>query len=197
MLDYQSCNHCHKKSILYIDMCGCNKVRNSKPATVVNPNSFLQRLRSGGSPHVVPRTARQETVNTSMWGPPLWKMMHILSTFHPDTVVSHEEFMKLWDQLFVALKEEIPCPECRSHVQNWLSKNPDFRSRGIKQYILDLHNDVNARRSVALWTIQQVETTYSVGGKEKQLSFIPLLISSVSMMQKVTNSLQTLLASVS
>ena len=178
-------------------MCGCNKGRNSRPAPAVQPNSFISNLRNRASGRIVPK-AVQENVNTSMWGPPLWKMMHILSSFNPDyTLLTQEDFMKLWDQLFLGLKEEIPCPECRSHVQQWVSKNPDFRSRGIQQYILDLHNDVNARRSVALWTIEQVQTTYTVGGKEKQLSFIPLLISSVSMMQKVTSSLQILLASVS
>lgn len=177
-------------------MCGCNKGRNSKPAPVANPNSFISHLRNRG--RIVPKVAPPEPVNTSTWGPPLWRMMHILSSVILEyTLLTQEDYMKLWEQLFIGLKEEIPCLECRSHVQNWLSKNPDFRSRGIQQYILDLHNDVNVRRSVAPWTIQQVETTYSVGGKEKQLSFIPLLISSVSMMPKVTSSLQILLASVS
>jgi hypothetical protein len=179
-------------------MCGCNKERNSRsaPAPVANPNSFINNLRNRA--RIVPKAVPHENVNTSMWGPPLWRMMHILSSVILDyTLLTQEDYMKLWEQLFLGLKEEIPCPECRSHVQNWLSKNPDFRSRGIQQYILDLHNDVNVRRGVAQWTIQQVETTYSVGGKEKQLSLIPLLISSVSMMPKVTSSIQILLASVS
>lgn len=130
--------------------------------------------------------------DTTRWGPPLWKMMHILAHAQ-DPSASVDS----WTTLFKALQEELPCPVCRSHAARWFRRNPDFRSIGIQQYLLNLHNDINRRNRVARWTLQQAETTYSAGGKEHQLALIPLLMSSVAMMPTVTSTLQAIAASVS
>ena len=178
-------------------MCGCNKNRGqSANAPVAGNNSILGRLRNRATngmtaPHVAQVSSE---IDPSRWGPPLWKMLHILAFA---TSASGMDLSEEWNALFQALQKELPCPVCRSHVQEWFNTHTEFREIGIQQFILNLHNDVNARRRVPLWSIQQVETTYSAGGKEKQLSLLPLLLSSVSMMQMTTTTLQIILASVS
>lgn len=171
-------------------MCGCNKGKIQQYA-VPNTNSILSRLRNARK-----NTIQSHATSTpgNPWGNPLWKIMHILA-FASSEMSS--ELSSSWQIFFRALQNELPCSVCRTHVQEWLKQNPDFLSVGIQQYILNLHNNVNARRGVALWTLQQVETTYSVGGKEKQLSLVTLLISSISIMSETTAAIQTLLASVS
>lgn len=187
-------------------MCGCNKGKGVNAATRnVQPNTALGRLRnrySGGiQPHVsngrnpvpVPTVPVPDT-DVSRWGPPLWKMMHILAFATSDSGV---DATAEWSALFQALQNELPCPVCRSHAQEWFKTNPAVSSTGIQQYLLDFHNNVNARRQVPLWTIQQIQSTYSVGGREYQTSLFPLLLSSVSMMPSATIALQNILASVS
>ena len=177
-------------------MCGCNKGKIQQPA-VTNPNSILTRLRNAGRKPIQSHAASASasaSASGNPWGNPLWKIMHILA-FASSEMSS--ELASLWQRFFLSLQNELPCPVCRKHVQEWLKQNPDFLSVGIQQYILNLHNDVNSRRGVALWTLQQAETTYSVGGKEKQLSLVPLLMTSISMMPETTAAIQTLLASVS
>ena len=120
-------------------------------------------------------------------------MLHILAFA---TSVSGLDLSGEWNALFQVLQKELPCDVCRGHAQEWLRKNP-VTPRDIQPFVANFHNDVNARRRVPLWTIQQVVTTYSAGGKEKQISLVPLLLSSVSMMPGTTKSLQSLLASVS
>jgi hypothetical protein len=178
-------------------MCGCNKGRIQPTVPETHSNSILAHLRNRGLQHVAAPAPRyihasgHAYIETSKWGPPLWKMMHILS------VASTELDTTAWMSLFQALQDELPCPVCRSHAQEWLKQNPDFTTMGIQQYVLQFHNQVNARRNVPLWSIQQVQTTYSVGGKEQQLSLVTLLMSSVAMMPRVTVALQSILASVS
>ena len=176
-------------------MCGCNKgrgIQNLVP--LANSNSILGHLRNRYQPAPAPVAAAPRVsvhAEPSRWGPPLWKMMHILA------LASSELDVAAWTSLFQAIQNELPCPVCQSHAQEWFKQNPDFTTIGIQQYLLNLHNHVNARRNVALWNIQQVQTMYSVGGKEKQLSMVPLLMSSVAMMPTVSSALQRILASVS
>ncbi len=188
-------------------MCGCNKGKGVNAATQnMQSNTVLGRLRnrySGGiQPHVsngrnpvpVPVPGPVPATDVSRWGPPLWKMMHILAFATSDSGV---DVSGEWASLFQALQNELPCSVCRSHAQEWFNANPADSSTGIQQYLLNFHNNVNARRQVPLWSIQQIQSTYSVGGREYQTSLFPLLLSSVSMMPSVTNSLQNILASVS
>ena len=183
-------------------MCGCNKARPGGYGTggvgskVVNMRATAPRA-SVRAPAVRAPVVRAAPVtpsveDTALWGPPLWKMMHILAHAQ-DPSASQDS----WSALFKALQEEIPCPICRSHAARWFRRTPDFRSIGIQQYLLNLHNDINRRNRVARWTLQQAETTYSAGGKEQQMALIPLLISSVAMMPTVTSVLQAIAASVS
>ena len=181
-------------------MCGCNKNRSlvshgslgSHASASAASNSLLGRIRNRYS---IANNGRNPIPATdpARWGPPLWKMLHILAFA---TSVSGLDLSGEWNAVFQSLQNELPCDVCRTHAQEWLRKNPD-RSIDIQQFVLNFHNDVNARRRVPLWTIQQVVSTYSAGGKEKQLPLVPLLLSSVSMMSDTTKTLQTLLASVS
>ena len=175
-------------------MCGCNKGRGMQTLVpVANPHSILARLRYRGVAAPAPAAAPHIATHAepSRWGPPLWKMMHILA------FASSELDVAAWTSLFQAIQNELPCPVCQSHAQEWCTQNPDFTTMGIQQYLLNFHNHVNARRNVAQWNIQQVQTMYSVGGKEKQLSMVPLLMSSIAMMPTVSSALQRILASVS
>jgi hypothetical protein len=133
-------------------MCGCNKGRGMQNlAPVTNSNSILAQLRNRGNaaqpvpaaPAVASRIVNH--MEPSRWGPPLWKMMHILA------FASSELDVAAWTSLFQAIQNEIPCPVCQSHAQEWCKQNPDFTTMGIQQYLLNLHNHVNARRNVAQW----------------------------------------------
>jgi len=194
-------------------MCGCNKQRSLVTRSTLGSlgshasaasTSILGRIRNryssanngrnpvpGSMP--IPRSIPVPATDPSRWGPPLWKMLHILAFA---TSVSGLDLSGEWNTLFQDLQKELPCDVCRGHAQEWLRKNPVI-PRDIQPFVANFHNDVNARRRVPLWTIQQVVSTYSAGGKEKQISLVPMLLSSVSMMPGTTRSLQSLLASVS
>ena len=176
-------------------MCGCNKSRTvpaprsvpSAPRSLpsvhrsVHSAPFRNRMFNRGLPSVdVPSVDAPSfglpVVDTSIWGPPLWKILHVASVFST-TDAQKEAFANLLAKLLTG----IPCPDCSSHYNLWYSSHP-VRSvtssghRGFKRFriirmsvvtwvslvtwVLDLHNDVNTRRGLGTWTVDQVHAAY-------------------------------------
>jgi len=165
-------------------MCGCNKARAAVVRSVPVP-----RARSSVAKHASAVTITVDpvipTVDTSIWGPSLWKALHIASVFSQN--------LPMWRELTDALVNDLPCPDCRAHFSGWLrahslkSSVPTGGSRlmpvkrmmmrfqkpqtisppDIFRWILDLHNNVNSRTGRAAWSEQQVRDSY--GGEDRSV----------------------------
>ena len=140
-------------------MCGCNK---AKPAgaAAVRTTPFMARA--------APRTARAAapapapvaalaTLDTSEWGPQLWKALHVAA--YSSNVGSN---LQWWGTLLNELQRGIPCPDCRAHYSAWYRSHP-LNNRpasfiplrkivSVAQWINDLHNDVNRRTGKPTWS---------------------------------------------
>lgn len=84
----------------------------------------------------------------SVWGPPLWKVLHGLGS----TTAIHEclkrdsERESLW--LLTHLEYIIPCKECTEHLLTFKRKYPVPRAHvAIGEWICRLHNSVNEKLS--------------------------------------------------
>ena len=163
-------------------MCGCNKNRAARstdnPATKSLP-ALLNRSRStrpGIAPPVVLATA-----DTSIWGPSLWKVLHTASALSKSNTQ-----MESLAVVLGALRTGIPCSECSAHYNQWYDAHPlktvtysgkrsatkVFRIirtttttstttwNSLVAWILDLHNNVNTRKSQPTWTVEQVVAAY-------------------------------------
>lgn len=101
-------------------------------------------------------------VDPVLWGPHIWRFLHIAAALPP----SRHRGREPWRAVLGALRTSLPCPECTGHYQAWHREHP-FRSllggnatrRAAMRWILELHNDVNRRRGVAVWTAAQVEAS--------------------------------------
>ena len=102
------------------------------------------------------------TLDTSVWGPALWKTLHIAGQCRG--VKSRQA---LWVKLFKELRTGLPCPDCSAHYNAWLNAHPIRLSLvpnggiDIGKWLLNLHNDVNRRTGKPTWTLMQVSTSYS------------------------------------
>jgi hypothetical protein len=122
------------------------------------------------------------TVDPSVWGPPLWRILHVAS------VLSVTDMQKYaLTTVLAALRTGIPCPECSGHYNNWYKSHPTqsvIQTHGeqhklaskvfrigsarttivtwvpLDRWILDLHNDVNHRRGVDQWAADRMNSTY-------------------------------------
>jgi hypothetical protein len=90
-------------------------------------------------------------VNTSLWGPGLWRALHTASLIASAATMA---------AIATALTNSLPCPECRGHYQAWLAEHPVEGVSDMVSWFLDLHNDINLRNGTAVWTRDAVQNTY-------------------------------------
>jgi len=159
-------------------MCNCTKkiTTSSPPANAsplpksVRPVLLRQSFMRPGilrniSPTIPASPAPPENpliADTSVWGPPLWKVLHTAA--HCRGVKTR---YPLWVKLFNELRTGLPCPDCSAHYNAWLNAYPIRVSLvpnggvDIGKWLLNLHNDVNRRTGKPTWTLMQVSTSYS------------------------------------
>lgn len=154
-------------------MCRCNRALQLRGGGGGDGGGGGGSSGGGLGPHSVPAYSIP-TVDTSEWGPALWNALHIAAAITQD--------VPFWQSVLAALRDDIPCPDCRSHFSGWLSAHP-FRVKGILPirrmfgggrrspppqiipWLLDLHNDVNARTGKPGWNEQQLLSTYTADKK--------------------------------
>lgn len=164
-------------------MCNCNRGRGPGPSVVPKNPALRPATRSSVITFltpVAPGTAAAPaaaavqplaTVDTSVWGAPLWKVLHTASVFTKTaSQIPH------WRNLVKALKTGLPCPDCSAHYNAWTDSNRIHFSMigdGVRApviaWVLELHNNVNKRRDppVAPWKVKQVIAAYEGAPAEK------------------------------
>lgn len=97
-------------------------------------------------------TVPLDVIDTAVWGPSMWRVLHILSLLAPATA---------WAKVPVALDGALPCPECRTHFHEWVVAHPLTASGdGPRDWVAALHNAVNDRLSRPSWTMDEVLAAY-------------------------------------
>ena len=144
-------------------MCGCNKAAAAKAVKEAN----VQRgagVGAGANRNVavakpVPALA---TVDTSIWGPSLWKILHIAAMRS-----GSRSTIPYWRSILEAMLSGLPCPDCSGHYNAWyrshplrLGLMPNMFQGAIIRWVLDVHNDVNRRTGKAVWNTNQLTATY-------------------------------------
>ena len=158
-------------------MCSCNRGRGSGSGpgpSVVTHTALRPAARTAPKPATAAQQQQQQsrpvppaplpTVDTSVWGALLWKVLHTASVFTKTTA-----HIPLWRNLIKALKTGLPCPDCSAHYNAWVASQSIHFSiigDGIRtsaiQWVLALHNNVNGRQNppVAPWKVKQVIAAY-------------------------------------
>ena len=142
---------------------GCNCGRRAAVAAATQhqrPSVRRSGRRGGGNPPPPPPPPPSPAV----WGPPLWVALHTAAQF-----TTTENQRSVWIDLLEAMRTALPCDECSAHYNTWINAHPvapalppsgtDLQV-GISTWILDLHNNVNDRKNVRRWTLDEVTATY-------------------------------------
>lgn len=94
---------------------------------------------------------------TSVWGPPMWHILHTMSFNYP-VEPTHEQ-KKYYYKFYKNLVNVLPCRYCRENLANNLKKNP-------------LNKDVmKSRETLSKWVYSLHETVNTMLGKESGLSY--------------------------
>ena len=154
-------------------MCGCRKLAGGGGGA---PGGAPGGGLGGGAARLAQRTAARPAappppskpvIDTSVWGPPLWRALHIAAVFSDRMTVRHE-----WPALIQYLLRSLPCPDCTRHYRAWVASHrfirgnnaPDIRKQA-HEWLVALHNDVNVRTGKPTMTPDAVATLF--GGDRK------------------------------
>jgi hypothetical protein len=105
-----------------------------------------------------------DNINPSLWGPHGWKIMHYITISYPDNPTKEDKDKIL--KFFMAIKDVLPCENCRVHFSMNLQKYPlsdDILSCKYKliNWLKDIHNEVNIRTGKKIYTYDELIKEYS------------------------------------
>ena len=100
------------------------------------------------------------------WGPKAWGFLHAASFKYPDKPLTQDRLA--WSNLLQSLAIVLPCAVCRKHFAAELARVLPERENArildsrdtLTRWLVDVHNDVNARNKKRLWTYEEVEQVY-------------------------------------
>jgi hypothetical protein len=91
-----------------------------------------------------------------LWGPWVWKALHIASDRYDATKAQDVRHMKV---LVNELPLLLPCQKCIDHYKGLLVAHPpDYLSpRGMRKWYIDIHNSVNKKIHKPVWPYRTAE----------------------------------------
>jgi hypothetical protein len=125
-------------------------------APAPQPRGRFQRPRIQFRPRrapVVVRLPPPESLviyDTKIWGPLLWRAIHTAA----EVTDGRTEFADVWADFVFELQMSLPCPDCMQHYRAWVPTHPLMAE--VRQWWVDLHNSINARKGVASWSLEEV-----------------------------------------
>jgi hypothetical protein len=102
-------------------------------------------------------------MDTFIWGPPMWKVLHTLSFAHPNKLRMHKRVVV---RFLHSLQEVLPCVYCRNSYASFLREMPDLGEvidRGeMSRWMFELHSRVNAKLGVKDPEFSRVQKRYTI-----------------------------------
>jgi len=96
------------------------------------------------------------------WGASIWFLFHTLAE-----KIIENDFEKIKNQLIDIIKGicmNLPCPTCSNHATQYIQKLNYVSIRNkddLKIFLLNFHNDVNRRKNVKLFSLEELNSKYS------------------------------------
>lgn len=120
----------------------------------------------------VPATVELPIVDPVLWGPHLWRFLHIAA----EGSVLGSSRADVWNVLFDAMLTGLPCPECSAHYGTWRQTHSIVMpTRGanlrvaVRELVRGLHNSVSVRRGQSGWSAEEATREYAGRGKAAAL----------------------------
>lgn len=106
-------------------------------------------------------------IHSKVWGQYLWRLLHTL-TYSYNTKMP-DELKGKYIRFFHVLKDFIPCPICRNHYTQRMTKNPPENNMkttdDFVSWLNNLHNEVNAGLGKPLVSKKYADTYYIKNGQ--------------------------------
>mgnify|MGYP006079545843 CR=1 FL=1 len=97
------------------------------------------------------------------WGPGAWNTLHVFAHSAPDRLTQDE--MQQMAMFLNTFASYLPCPTCRRHFKEFLSRRMTTESLRTRTTIIkllnDAHNEVNARTGKRVYSLKEHYQIYS------------------------------------
>ena len=101
-------------------------------------------------------------LNTSIWGPSLWRVLHSFAfslNYEQDKTVYSKKRQELLN-FIESLQYLLPCEECRLHFQEYIQTHTPTKAENLAYWTFDLHNSVNERIGKPHYSFEDVSKVY-------------------------------------
>jgi hypothetical protein len=111
-------------------------------------------------------------MNPEVWGPCLWKFLHINSLNYPNNPTHMEQMYHL--NFFISLGNIIPCDKCKYHYNEYINQiPPNLTNRNnLIMWLHNFHNAVNKRLGKKTYTLEEgmILIKQSIEGSSNKVS---------------------------
>jgi len=103
-------------------------------------------------------------IDPTVWGPHLWKYMHLMTLSYPDTPTTIDK--DNFKAFFLSLQNVLPCENCRENFKSHLIKYPlndtVLSSRyNLVVWLMNIHNEVNKENNKKIMTYDELINEYT------------------------------------
>ena len=102
-------------------------------------------------------------MDTFIWGPSLWKMLHSVSFADPGVLRAHKQHLL---DFMDSLGDTLPCVYCRDSYKTFLTQLPDLGDTidtgELSGWMYSLHSMVNSKLGVKDPTFERVKKRYTI-----------------------------------
>lgn len=112
------------------------------------------------TPEPVPDPTQKKPM---LWGEPTWLFLHTIAHKVKDesfTLVRRDLMNNIY-----AICCNLPCPTCSQHAKQYLDSinfSAITTKEQLKQMLFTFHNSVNARKSLPMFPVEQLDNKYSL-----------------------------------
>lgn len=117
-------------------------------------------------------------MKSSVWGPHLWYVLHIMSYHSPDNMT--KEIQKTYHTFYYNVRWIIPCVICKRHYTDNLYKNPPEKNCTSRNKMIDwmisMHNKANVALGKKVVTREMANKQYKVVDNRRILQALDVLV---------------------
>lgn len=106
------------------------------------------------------------------WGPVLWKILHTAAEClgNQKIEILKQDERQAWINVLHSLEGAMPCIQCQKHYREWRFRNKleafryldgDALRTAARNWLLDLHNNVNTQNKLEIVPIEKLDEIYS------------------------------------
>lgn len=101
-------------------------------------------------------------VSIQIWGNITWFLLHGLIEKIKET--NYEDSKDILIKIIISICNNLPCPDCRDHANLFFKKYNINRCNSkelLKNYLFEMHNDVNRRTKKEIFDKKDLDIKYS------------------------------------